>query len=359
MEFKNAKGRDLKNNEYAFLIKNQLKGFPFVIEASDSDGLLSEFINSEKQKIEIALANHGAILFRNFKVSTAEEFEKSLLEFGLVMHADAYSKGGGLTQRKKIKNNVYSSTETSNESPIYFHNEMAYANTRPTIISFYAHLSPNLYGETPISDGAKVYAGLSGETQQILKSHKLIYRRIYKKSNKHFFLNVLQASIKQAFGTEDADTIAKICQTSDFEHKWINDNTLQVDSKVSAVVTNPRTNSYALNLQLLSRDLYMKQFNMIKERHSFWKRWIMKLKMELYFYCKLAPISIMSDDGKPLPKKMLFELFELVNSNACYFKWQKDDVLLLDNTRCLHARLNVEGERKIYTCFGNMHNFNI
>jgi alpha-ketoglutarate-dependent taurine dioxygenase len=37
------------------------------------------------------------------------------------------------------------------------------------------------------------------------------------------------------------------------------------------------------------------------------------------------------------------------------FRWQQDDMLVIDNIRTAHGRLNVKGERSILTCLGDFY----
>ena len=47
----------------------------------------------------------------------------------------------------------------------------------------------------------------------------------------------------------------------------------------------------------------------------------------------------------------------VIDENSFMFKWEKGDILLLDNKRWAHSRMNIslKDDRKILTCFGNMY----
>ena len=58
-------------------------------------------------------------------------------------------------------------------------------------------------------------------------------------------------------------------------------------------------------------------------------------------------------DGRKLTTRDIESIYDCMFKAAAVFEWRKGDVLLLDNIRTAHGRLNVIGARKILTCFGD------
>ena len=60
---------------------------------------------------------------------------------------------------------------------------------------------------------------------------------------------------------------------------------------------------------------------------------------------------------KLLTDREVKKLYSIIDKNSFLFKWEKGDVLLLDNKRWAHSRMNIKlnDNRKIITCFGNMY----
>ena len=60
---------------------------------------------------------------------------------------------------------------------------------------------------------------------------------------------------------------------------------------------------------------------------------------------------------KLLTDREINKLYSVIDENSIFFKWEKGDILLLDNKRWAHSRMNIykNDNRKIITCFGNMY----
>ncbi len=65
-----------------------------------------------------------------------------------------------------------------------------------------------------------------------------------------------------------------------------------------------------------------------------------------YFPCYL--------DGSEIPDEIVDEIESVTNSLACQIMWQKNDLVMLDNTRFMHGRNSIGDpqKRRIYTQFG-------
>eukprot|EP00992_Anisonema_acinus_P003247 TRINITY_DN12663_c0_g1_i1.p2 TRINITY_DN12663_c0_g1~~TRINITY_DN12663_c0_g1_i1.p2 ORF type:complete len:132 (+),score=47.81 TRINITY_DN12663_c0_g1_i1:444-839(+) len=57
-------------------------------------------------------------------------------------------------------------------------------------------------------------------------------------------------------------------------------------------------------------------------------------------------------DGTPVEAEVMEHLNATLWGCAVGFRWQRGDVLCLDNERALHARLSFEGPRRIVCAFG-------
>ena len=60
---------------------------------------------------------------------------------------------------------------------------------------------------------------------------------------------------------------------------------------------------------------------------------------------------------KLLTNREINKLYSIIDENSIFFKWEKGDILLLDNKRWAHSRMNIsfKDNRKILTCFGDMY----
>jgi hypothetical protein len=47
------------------------------------------------------------------------------------------------------------------------------------------------------------------------------------------------------------------------------------------------------------------------------------------------------------------KFMDCIFKNSIWYQWSEDDVIIIDNTRMAHARMNVIGKREIVTCMAN------
>lgn len=67
------------------------------------------------------------------------------------------------------------------------------------------------------------------------------------------------------------------------------------------------------------------------------------------------PFNTYYGDGTPLEDSLLTAVREAYEQSAVRFRWQKDDVLLIDNMLTSHARDPYSGPRKIVVAMAELH----
>lgn len=111
---------------------------PLVIESIDPQQNLIEYGLENKSFIEETIHKYGGILFRNFKVNSAENFN----DFLTAMFPELIEYKERSSPRQQVNNSkVYTSTEYPADQYIYLHNENSYANVWPLKICFFVTLN--------------------------------------------------------------------------------------------------------------------------------------------------------------------------------------------------------------------------
>jgi alpha-ketoglutarate-dependent taurine dioxygenase len=131
--------------------------FPLVMEPNIEGLNLITWAGDNRQFIDAELARHGAILFRNFNLTTAEEFELLIS----VMSGGAMEYHERSSPRSQVHGTIYTSTDHPADQRIFLHNEQSYNLTFPRKIFFFCMAPAELGGETPIADCRKVFDSLA------------------------------------------------------------------------------------------------------------------------------------------------------------------------------------------------------
>ncbi|HEX8343154.1 MAG TPA: TauD/TfdA family dioxygenase, partial [Actinoplanes sp.] len=130
----------------------QLPGptIPHVVRATATGLELGAWAEQNRKQIDTLLAEHGALLFRDFAVAPQTGFPRFAAAVG----------GGSLdytqrsTRRTKQAKGVYTSTEYPAPLTIEQHSENAFQQSWPQRIMFHSVIVAETQGATPIADNA-------------------------------------------------------------------------------------------------------------------------------------------------------------------------------------------------------------
>src|SRR5205085_698576 len=101
---------------------------PLVIEPVVSGLDLAAWGAQRREWIEGLLVEHGALLFRGFGLSTAEQFQ----QFASAVSLELLDYQERAAPRLKVSDKVYTSTEFPPDHVIPLHHEMSYSHNWPS-----------------------------------------------------------------------------------------------------------------------------------------------------------------------------------------------------------------------------------
>eukprot|EP00250_Pteridium_aquilinum_P007999 c17595_g2_i1 orf=347-1357(+) len=302
-----------------------ISAFPYVFVPASGDickalPKLLEGIRKQKDDIEQALHQSGAILFRGFEVLSASDFNDVLEALG---YENFVFKGRGTSNRKTVVGRVTTTNDKPLHYPIGFHNEMSYQPLPPSKISFYCDVEPpeGAGGATPILPGHVVYQRLEKEMPEfleMLETKGLIYIRVLSSDPSRSRNDCWQA-VYQAATKKEAENKAKEGDTC---IQWNEDGTAtSFFGPRSAIRMDPSR----------GRKVW---FNSIGAT---------------YELVEEAPAQngMSFGDGFPMSKDLMGACKKVMEEEKTAFRWRKGDVLLLDNFAVLHAREPSKPPRKI------------
>ena len=305
--------------EYFF---DEEKPLPCVIEASDQDVNLAQWLRQNAETTERKLLRYGAVLFRNFGVTNIREFEEVSRSLGEeLLNYDFAS-----TPRTALKEKVYTSTEYPADQEIIMHNEMAYSKKWPEKLWFYCHQPPTAGGETPLVDSRRLYGRIGAETKEAFEKHGLLYVRNYHEN--------LDLAWEEVFQTTSRDEVEHYCQEHGIDYQWIDNHHLQTRERCPAVLSHPATQekswfnqAHLFHVSNLADEIKNTLLTLLDEA--------------------MVPRNVYLGNGAPIEGEALDAIRALYSEEKVVFSWQKNDVLLVDNILVAHGRHPYRGDRKI------------
>ncbi|HEX7317776.1 MAG TPA: TauD/TfdA family dioxygenase [Pyrinomonadaceae bacterium] len=270
------------------------------------------------------LSAHGAILFRDFGVKTADEFQR----FISAVSGEALEYSERSSPRSRVAStNIYTSTDYPAGQSIFVHNENSYKRNFNLKIFFFCETAPSHGGETPIADCRNVYGRIPAEVRDRFADKGWMCVRNY---GDGFGLDW-----RTAFQTSDPKAVEEHCRHNGIEFEWGADGHLRTRAVLPAVITHPHTGETVW-------------FNHATFYHVSTLETPLREGLLAGFDDEAdLPTNTYYGDGSRIEPETLDELREAYRRETVSFPWQAGDVLMLDNILAAHGRAPYAGARRI------------
>jgi alpha-ketoglutarate-dependent taurine dioxygenase len=295
---------------------------PLVIEPSLRGINLNAWATSQREFIQARLLEHGGILFRNFDVKNAADFE----QFIQAVSGSTLEYNERSSSRSQVGGNIYTSTNHPASQQIFLHNENSYQHTWPMKIFFFCEKAAEHDGETPIADIRKVCARISPEIRERFREKNWMYVRN--------FGDGFGLTWQTVFQTNDKAAVEKHCGKNGIDVEWKAGDRLRTRAVRAALARHPQTGElvwfnhatffHVTTLEPEVRDVLLNTFGP-----------------------EDLPTNTFYGDGSLIEPEVLDELREAYRRETVTFPWQEGDILLLDNMLVAHGRAAYSGSRTI------------
>lgn len=338
-----AERRFLRPDELNACPGNAYRTFPLVLDAT---ALSPDLAMDELAAFDLGagLRRYGAVLFRGFPIGPRVDDVLAQLD-------DRFSNDsvGSQSLRKKLS----SRTATSTAAPTFFyipqHCEWNYNGRFPNRIAFFCDTPPEHDGSTVIANNREV-------TRQLPRAivDKLAGDYVYEFS---FTSEYSVSDILDYFGANNmTDARARMRELGFF----MPDQTRQlIRAHRSCFIRHPETLEplLAMPLEFMHRRVFRNGAASIrlskKNRLPHFAKLMLAELMER-FGKRLLSSRITLPSGRRLSRREYQTYLNILNSNKVYFRWQQNDLLVIDNYLATHGKQPHTGERKIVISLGSL-----
>ncbi|MEH1798871.1 MAG: TauD/TfdA family dioxygenase [Nostoc sp.] len=304
---------------------------PLIIKPSVLDVDLADWAEANREFIDTNLIKHGAILFRDFNITTAAAFEK----FGLAVCSELFNENGE-HNRETVTGKVYTPVFYPADSKLLWHNENSFNHRWPMKILFGCRQPAQQGGETPIVDSRKVFQLIEPKIREQFVEKQVMYVRNYG--------NGLGLDWQTVFQTQSRADVEKFCQSNLIDFEWKNDGGLRTISIRPAVIKHPQTSE-------------LSWFNQAQHWHLACLDIQTRESLLSSFKKEDLPRNCFYGDGTPIEDSTMIDICGVYQRLEVCFPWQEGDILLLDNVLTAHGRNPYVGKRKLFVAMSELTSF--
>ncbi|MER6766412.1 MULTISPECIES: TauD/TfdA family dioxygenase [Amycolatopsis] len=301
------------------------RALPIRVTAPPDGADLAGWAGDHRAEIDEYLRTSGAVLFRGFGVTQADQFEPAARSLCAGLMRDT-----GEHPRDQVGGSVFSPVFYAPEQKLLWHNEQSFDRTGPARILFCCAEPAEQGGETPIVDSRLVLAALPGHIREPFSAQGVQYRRAYHPG--------VGRSWQQVFGTEDRVRAEELCRIGGIEFSW-HGKVLTTQCTRPAILEHPITKERSW-------------FNQAQHWHPSCLDPATRSSLATVFGPDL-PRDCRLGDGSVIPDAWMTAILEVYASLESVFPWQAGDVLALDNILVAHARNPYRGKRRLLVAMGD------
>jgi alpha-ketoglutarate-dependent taurine dioxygenase len=310
-----------------FLKHHQVEKFPLLIRPRFKGVSAVEWVKKNRAEFETELLKHGALLLRGFDIETLDDFGKFVDSFETKPLTYMFRSSPRHELDKNVKN-VYNSTIYPKAEKINLHNESSYSRTWGMKIMFCCLQPAEEGGETPIADSRKILCDIPAELVEKFRAKGVMYRRK--------LIRDIGMSWQEVFQTDDKQIVEAVCQENDIRYDFVSDDHLNIEWVKKAVYRHPKT-----------------------EEETWFNHIFFFNKFSRYEELGAAPNDNVSDDlihtdtlfgdGTSITWDEYMLIKHAYNKNTIAFRYEKGDIIFLDNMLAAHGRSPYKGSRTIAT----------
>lgn len=294
-----------------------------MIRPSTGRPSLADLAASDTAGIRRQVLEHGAVLFRGFKVDAVADFDRFVALLSNQHLQYVYRS----TPRKEVSDRVYTATAYPKTLEIPLHNENAYQRSWPLNLAFCCIVAASEGGETPIAPMDVVTSRLSDALMNRFQRAGVTYIR-------HYHENI-DLPWQTVFQTDDRGILRKYCSDHGIDCMWLADGTLRTSQVCQGVASHPITGR-----RVFFNQAHLFHVSSVGDASA-------AAMIEMFGLDRLPRHARYGDDSE-ISAADLDEVRNAFKASELVFQWHPGDILLLDNMQYAHGRRPFKGERQVY-----------
>lgn len=302
-------------NEFLFHVNlENIDPYSFILFFQEHEVFLNE-----------KLKQAGAIKFHGVKIQSIEDFQEvvSSISNKFLDYVD------GNSPRTKLLGNIYTSTEYDKTQKITLHNELSYSEKWPKKL-FFTCIEPALSGgETLLVDSREIVKHMDKEIIEEIDRKGITYIR-----NLHGGTGI-GPSWQDTFEINDKNQLDVYLRHRDVDFRWKENNGLHIRQHREGILAHGTRKERSW-------------FNQIDQFHPY------HLGDEIYETMTLMyqspehfPMYVTYGDGTEIGDETVKAIISTIDELTHYPKWEKNELLIIDNEVVGHGRNSFTGERKV------------
>jgi len=295
---------------------------------------LVKWFDVHRAEVEEALREVGGVLIRGIELFDEDAFEQAATAYLKVL----WPYVEGQSPRTKVRaSGVYTSTEYPKSESIPLHHELSYAARPPHRILFFCQSEATVGGETPIVDGREIVLALDPAVREPFEALGVLYVK-YMHGDSTAALG-RGKSWQDHFETEDREAVAAYLRAGEVEFEWHDDNGLTTRQRRPAFVPHHHD----------GRPVWFNQAS-LWHLSNFPKR--VQANLRKLLGEDRLPTQAYFGNGDPIPDDAMDHVRRVCLDASTRFRWQRGDLLILDNLTVAHGRTPFAGPRRILVAMG-------
>ncbi|MEV6340628.1 TauD/TfdA family dioxygenase [Nocardia vinacea] len=296
---------------------------PVVLRRPSPKAQPHAWLAENRSRIDEILSTRGGVLLRDLGLLSVSEFNRAVQIFS----TDLLDYVHRSTPRTKVGGRLYSATEYPADRIIPLHNENSYTDVWPDRIYFYCLVPAERGGATPTADSRAVYRRIDPAVRERFERDGVLYVRNFNEG--------VDLSWQEVFQTEDHAEVEKYCAEHDIEFAW--------HDRGPALTTRQRCHATAVHPET-GESVWFNQAHLF---HISAIEAAEQGSLVETFGIENLPRNAFYGDGSPIEPEVLEHVREAYEREKTQFRWQRGEIMILDNLLFAHGRGTFHGPRKI------------